>query len=115
MSRARCSPGASARFEITSASVASRRRVAIASPIDCRLEPRPEIRTPRRRLDVGHLSNAGTDVSESDDTGLASARQRVDDAFCIRCRANDHQTDAHVERTKHLVARDLSALLEQPE
>lgn len=49
--RARARPCAAARFEMTTAIVASSCRETIASMIDCRLDPRPEIRTARRRLE----------------------------------------------------------------
>src|SRR5713226_5187210 len=44
-SRARISPEASERFETTTATEASRRASLVASMMDCRLLPRPEIKT----------------------------------------------------------------------
>src|SRR5436190_2253608 len=55
-SRARVSPGASARLETTRAMVASSRRSAMASMIDCRLLPRPEMRTPRCRESIAFFA-----------------------------------------------------------
>src|SRR4029453_3858115 len=111
--RARCRPGTSARLEITTARVASRRPSAIASIIDWRLDPRPEIRIPSRRLDVNHLSRAGDDEPDPDRMGFTVASQGVDDPFGFSWRTNENQTDSHVERAKHLVSGNLAALLQQ--
>src|SRR5262245_9766214 len=112
-SRARCRPGTSARLEITTPRVASRRLSAIASMIDWRLEPRPEMSTPSRRLDVHHLSRAGDDGTDPDRTGFAVANQGVDDSVGFAWRTNQNQPYPHVERAKHLVSGNLAALLQQ--
>jgi hypothetical protein len=49
--RARARPPASARFDTTTATVASRRPVAVASMIDWRFDPRPEMSTPSLRVE----------------------------------------------------------------
>src|SRR5262245_62081470 len=113
-SRARCKPGTSARLEITRARSAFRRPSAMASMIDWRLDPRPEISTPSRRLDVDHLSRARDDGPDPDRVGFAVASQGVDDSLGFAWRTNENQPDPHVERAKHLVSGNVAALLQQP-
>ncbi len=61
--RARDSPCASARFEITTATVASSSARAMASMIDWRLLPRPEMRTASRCVKWGRGDSSGTDCA----------------------------------------------------
>ena len=88
-----------------------RRRIASMSA--CRLLPRPEIRTPRRRFtarfDVGHGRRlAGDDLA--DDAGVAAAarRQLADERLGLIARDDDDQPDAHVERPHHVVDRHVA-------
>src|SRR5438093_12611871 len=69
-SRARARPGAAARLEMTTAIAASSRRFAIASMIDWRLLPRPEISTAMYGGRVGDGSAYG-DRASLPGTGIA--------------------------------------------
>src|ERR1700730_16269594 len=132
-SRARVRPAASARFEITTAILASRRPVAMAWMIACRFDPRPEIRTAIRgvrrsvwgagwvssggivQLHVADRAIAGDDESEPEGVRLARPRQHIDRAFGVARAAHDNEPHTHVECAKHLVAGDLAAFLQQTE
>src|SRR5439155_10412785 len=61
-SPARNNPGAAARFETTMAIVAASRRAAVASTSACRLLPRPEMSTPRRRSAKGGRTLVSRDI-----------------------------------------------------
>src|SRR4051794_14092054 len=99
--RARSSPAASARLEITTAMRASSRPAPMASMIAWRLLPRPEIRTPM--LDILDGAVAFDDAADHDAAG-ASAGLQNRDHFGSRSRiARDDQPNSHVEGAQHLV------------
>ena len=97
------SPAASARFETTTAMVASSSPAATASMIDCRLLPRPEIEDADRlerhvtRMHATDRSPATTKPRRNA-FGSPAMRQHIDDALRVARGADDDQPDAHVER-----------------
>src|SRR5262245_47547329 len=107
-SRARSSPAASSRFEITIAILAGRRFSSTASIRAWRLLPRPEIRTPiagtSSTIDIPGVDDSfasGANFADAHDARLARSVQRSDElTFAIGCTRND-EADAHVERAQH--------------
>ena len=55
------------------------------------------------------------DAAQADGVGFAGRNQRRDDTLRILRGAHHDQPDAHVEGAEHLVARDVTALLEEQE
>src|SRR6187401_3010871 len=90
-SRARSSPCASARFEITTAIAASSRLSCTASMSACRLLPRPEMSTAMRRLFVTRSlspttrARSRTPVANEDERSVLVERLHVD-AHVVRDR-----------------------------
>ena len=93
----------------------------MASMIDCRLLPRPEMSTPIERRTNGGVTRSGPPVARRRPrrcgTALGSPLRSSMSSTRSASRggAHDDQADAHVERAEHLVARDRAALLQQPE
>src|SRR5256885_7119653 len=112
--RARSSAGASALLLMTTAIRAASLPASIASMIACRLEPRPEARTPTRSFASGIPDSTLALFNHADPERLVPLRlshpqRRVGP---IR-RHHQHQSDSHVEHPKHLVIGHVTARLDQ--
>src|SRR5688572_32972947 len=104
---------------MTTAMRALSRPPATASIRAWRLLPRPEIKTPMRgsrssrtSADVAHAFTAFGDGAEPEGVRLARRPQAADDVIHVRCAAHQDQSDAHVERTEHIVPRHASGFLQ---
>ncbi len=107
-SRARSSPAASRRLDTTTAIRASSPPPAIASMIDCRFDPRPEIRTPSRRF-TSAWSRSGPSGRRRSTCPMTIGRfarvaEQAGHVPLVLVAAHDDQADAHVERAEHFVA-----------
>src|SRR5215469_10809666 len=108
---------------MTSAISASSWPPAIASMIDCRLLPRPEMRMPRRRLtpaapaasEITHPPRAGLDPADSMRAARAPCVQIHERAVRVSGRGDQNEPDAHVEGPKHLVPRNAASFLQDSE
>ena len=67
------------------------------------------------RVSARGMAFAGHDEAESEGVRFAGPRRQIDDSLGITRRADDHESDAHVEGAKHLFARNGAVLLEQSE
>src|SRR5215831_3098986 len=84
------------------------------APVPSTTGSTPVPSTPRP-LAVGYRAIAGHDRSGEPGPMLASAPQRPQHVIGRLRVANHHQAHTHIERSKHLVAWDCSAVLQQPE
>ena len=66
-------------------------------------------------LHVSHRAITGDDEPKPDGVRLTGPGQHIDRSLGVACAAHDNQPHTHVERAKHLVARDLAAFLQQAE
>ncbi len=112
-SRARASPAASARFEITTATRAANRPAAIASRIAPKLLPRPEISTATLDFSTGWGTGLFSTVSACSGTGLQNARTRhcpclVDSPW------SDNAETTPFRRARHILPRDQSKRAKNP-
>src|SRR5256885_2566309 len=112
--RARSRACASFLLLMTTAIRAASLPASIASMIACRLEPRPEARTPTRSFASGIPYSAFALFNHADPARLVPLRlshpqRRVGP---IR-RHHQHQSDSHVEHPKHLVIGHVTARLDQ--
>src|SRR5262245_53669778 len=111
--RARSRPPASARFEITTAILASSRPSAIASISACRLLPRPEISTPSTRalLLIDDAFASGSNLSDPDRAVLTGGCQPFQQSRLVAGRAYHDQANPHVERAQHVGIGDATRSL----
>src|SRR5262245_52627270 len=104
-SRAASMPGASARFEITTAITASSVPAAIASAIATTFEARPPPRTPRR-LYVNHPLDARRNHGADGIPVLLQPVEHLPRLGQLPLRHNQNHADAQVERAPPVVLRD---------
>src|SRR5215212_1823098 len=99
---------------MTTAMEASSVPPAIESINACRLLPRPEIRTPRRRLaDTLRVTDrrrfASDDFADHASIVAAARRELVDERFGVIASGDDDQPNAHIERPQHVVLWNAAA------
>src|SRR5713101_307495 len=114
--RARSRACASFLLLMTTAIRAASLPASIASMIACRLEPRPEARTPTRSFASGIPYSAFALFNHADPERLVPLRlsQPHRSVGPIR-RHHQHQADSHVEHPKHLVIAHVTTCLNQAE
>src|SRR5687768_4526860 len=109
--RANSSPGAFSMLDITAAISARSEPAAIASPIACKFDPRPEIRMARHgslaiESGVDNLPVAANDFTDHH-CRLIAAAEILDDDLGQRWCADQDETDAHVEGAQHFLFRNV--------